>query len=708
MASDVDLALLTQVGIDINKLVGGWHPHLYNLDFSNHIMITLYKISEYSAVTVRTWLYRLAGISDIDENTALIPKGNLSKKLVALRKKLASLSKDKHLDERDALHKDKLVTGPLWRISELDDLQIMDMSGQFKILITWLGANVLDPSAFLEGSGPQLASQPNPAVILEARITPAEIDEHLLIVAKQVMLIALQFFTVNVKEFLDGAAQRITPDDPDPLQIRHKKINHRYEENGKERWWPDAAFYYQCQTACYMGGTLSLWSNQAEDSDEWETDPDERGPSSKGNRGRKTTKKRGKRRHSRDSSNSSASQDAPPRKRRRKKLHTAEYIYERLFLGGENADVTISALGRKWNLHKVYLKQSLFFAGMFSGDWSESNQQEIDIQVVDDAVTPEALDRVLASLYRDEIEIDAENVVSIVAAASLLQLESVLQRCSETMADNIKRENVLLAVETSEKYGLELLKKSCVSFLEENFCSLANEVSFLKNLSQELLAQMLSSPNLLVIEGEIDLYNIVKRWIYLSLNPGCSLEQKALAEASNQFIDKARGDSALNLAKKFASVLRPLRLQHIVTSKRTVDVLLADQLIPKNVLNAVLSNQWRALLASEESIESGEMRKSDFSAQAMRCGRVVDIAPKCWRWSGFNFGVDILLRFNHGVITLKRNCLSQTCPYSINIKHHVDVYYRIIVRAPQSKNWSVDSGLKKVTLKTDEVCNFFV
>uniref|UniRef100_A0A914X2T6 BTB domain-containing protein n=1 Tax=Plectus sambesii TaxID=2011161 RepID=A0A914X2T6_9BILA len=137
----------------------------------------------------------------------------------------------------------------------------------------------------------------------------------------------------------------------------------------------DAALYYQCLAGCYMGGTLSLWSNQADDSDEWETDPDERGPSSKGNRGRMTTKKRGKRRHSRDSSNSSTSQDAPPRKRRRKKLHTAEYIYERLFLGGENADVTISALGRKWNLHKVYLKQSLFFAGMFSGDWSESNQQ---------------------------------------------------------------------------------------------------------------------------------------------------------------------------------------------------------------------------------------------------------------------------------------------------------------------------------------------
>ena len=36
---------------------------------------------------------------------------------------------------------------------------------------------------------------------------------------------------------------------------------------------------------------------------------------------------------------------------------TSKYIYQTLFLDGENSDVTIQALGKEWKLHKLYLKQ---------------------------------------------------------------------------------------------------------------------------------------------------------------------------------------------------------------------------------------------------------------------------------------------------------------------------------------------------------------
>lgn len=43
---------------------------------------------------------------------------------------------------------------------------------------------------------------------------------------------------------------------------------------------------------------------------------------------------------------------------RRKKLKsTSRYIYQTLFLNGENSDIRICALGQEWNLHKVYLCQ---------------------------------------------------------------------------------------------------------------------------------------------------------------------------------------------------------------------------------------------------------------------------------------------------------------------------------------------------------------
>ena len=49
----------------------------------------------------------------------------------------------------------------------------------------------------------------------------------------------------------------------------------------------------------------------------------------------------------------------------RKKLKsTSKYIYQTLFLNGENSDIKICALGEEWSLHKIYLCQVsiLFFS----------------------------------------------------------------------------------------------------------------------------------------------------------------------------------------------------------------------------------------------------------------------------------------------------------------------------------------------------------
>ena len=65
---------------------------------------------------------------------------------------------------------------------------------------------------------------------------------------------------------------------------------------------------------------------------------------------------------------------ASSRKRRRLKS-TSEYIYNALFLEGENSDVKLRAFGRDWNLHKVYLRQAGYFGGMFNSSWKESTMK---------------------------------------------------------------------------------------------------------------------------------------------------------------------------------------------------------------------------------------------------------------------------------------------------------------------------------------------
>lgn len=102
----------------------------------------------------------------------------------------------------------------------------------------------------------------------------------------------------------------------------------------------------------------------------------------------------------------------------RKKLKsTSKYIYQTLFLNGENSDIRICALGQEWNLHKVYLcqvtyteqqscsvtdsghvtlvlsflavLQSGYFSSMFSGSWKESNMMEINLEIPDQNIDTE-------------------------------------------------------------------------------------------------------------------------------------------------------------------------------------------------------------------------------------------------------------------------------------------------------------------------------
>ncbi len=92
-----------------------------------------------------------------------------------------------------------------------------------------------------------------------------------------------------------------------------------------------------------------------------------------------------------------------PKKRRLKT--TSAYIYSTLFEGGSNSDVAVEALGREWRLHRLYLRQSPFFASLFSGAWREGVEQErVRITVADPNVTEDALHLALGSLYQVRLE----------------------------------------------------------------------------------------------------------------------------------------------------------------------------------------------------------------------------------------------------------------------------------------------------------------
>lgn len=53
----------------------------------------------------------------------------------------------------------------------------------------------------------------------------------------------------------------------------------------------------------------------------------------------------------------------------------------------------------------------------------------------------------------------------------------------------------------------------------------------------------------------------------------------------------------------------------------------------------------------------------------------------CWRWTGFNFGFDLLVTYTNRFIVFKRNTLSQPCGGAVSLQARRHLAYRSVVQA---------------------------
>lgn len=126
-----------------------------------------------------------------------------------------------------------------------------------------------------------------------------------------------------------------------------------------------------------------------------------------------------------------------------------------------------------------------------------------------------AVDAVLGALYSDEIELGADNVMSILATAALLQIQHIIDKCSEAMREHVNFNNVFAYYEAAESYGVPSVKTSAFEWLETNLHWLARktkDISFLKNISIELMSSLTSSPDFVVNGTEKTIYSLLKKW----------------------------------------------------------------------------------------------------------------------------------------------------------------------------------------------------
>uniref|UniRef100_A0A0A1WYT8 Protein germ cell-less n=1 Tax=Zeugodacus cucurbitae TaxID=28588 RepID=A0A0A1WYT8_ZEUCU len=404
---------------------------------------------------------------------------------------------------------------------------------------------------------------------------------------------------------------------------------------------------------------------------------------------------RRKRKRSLDSSSTSDelqnSETQSPKKKRL--LTTTQYIYQALFKEQKNSDIAVMALGKVWNLHKVYLCQSPYFYSMFNGSWKESCQDFVHIKILDEHITLEALDAVFGSMYSDEIEIDPKAVISVLATATLFHLEGIIDKCAEVMIETINAETAISYYEAACLYGSVNVKKAAMVFLETNLlCIYPKDEQLLRQISVELMTKLVASPDLYVMQTEFSLYTLLRTWMYLRLHPLYDAENTAdipptagegdgsrsgvggnansnnsnsvgqcLAElVKDYFANRSEKRSFLATAEgqQFVPAFQALRTQYLTNHHTDLKIVLNDNVIPKDWLHSHVLTHWHSILKVDHLPEEGpqNLDADVFYKNCMRCGRVLlEPGYQKWRWTGFNFGLDLVLVADSRLLSIRRH-----------------------------------------------------
>lgn len=347
---------------------------------------------------------------------------------------------------------------------------------------------------------------------------------------------------------------------------------------------------------------------------------------------------------------------------RKKMKSTSAYIYNTLFKNGENSDIVVRALSREYHLHKLYLCQSPYFDSMFKGSkWKESNQSHIEIAIPDQNINERALDITFGSFYSVEVDIMPVEAVNVLACASLFSLDGLIEQCQSVMLENINAHTVCSYYDASIIYGVSDVANKCLKWFSNNI--IINQDLRLGEISPQLFERIVTSPNLMIIRVETDLYSLCKRWLYFQLNKVVAkLEAKSWQKVTNDFfkelirtLDAAESSSTDNTSlerqstnrverfclldhptfAKYLSVFRKIRIKNILGDLDSLKLLYNDRIIPIRWIEPFYYKNWLNLLFVDQDHLSSEyvVEKADFDNECIRFGRILDNDSFYnWRW----------------------------------------------------------------------------
>jgi N-acetylneuraminic acid mutarotase len=171
-------------------------------------------------------------------------------------------------------------------------------------------------------------------------------------------------------------------------------------------------------------------------------------------------------------------------------------------------DFTIHVGDKKLRVHKVILAASSdYFKAMFSHNLKELNEGEVFLKEID----ADAVESIVDYIYTTEIDLNEDNIEKILSAASILQVEAIIDKCVQFIQEHIDASNCLGVAALYERCNLSDLYQKTLCYCYANFEKVVCEKEF-STIDESMLTHIISDDKL-DVDGEKQVFQSIITWI---------------------------------------------------------------------------------------------------------------------------------------------------------------------------------------------------
>jgi kelch-like protein 2/3 len=183
-------------------------------------------------------------------------------------------------------------------------------------------------------------------------------------------------------------------------------------------------------------------------------------------------------------------------------------VFEELRRQKQLCDVVIHIGTAEFSAHRVILAAaSPYFRSMFTGELSESRQQDVTLREVDET----AMELLIRFVYIGSIEVSEENVQTLLPAANLLQLTEVRDCCCDFLRKQLDPTNVLGIISFADLHSCRELLNEAQRYARKHFPEVRSSEEFI-TLPLNSIIELISSDELGVLAEE-DVFEAVIQWV---------------------------------------------------------------------------------------------------------------------------------------------------------------------------------------------------